>query len=164
MRNHDGLFSMRFGKRKWWGYDWTQVVQDHLLIITRLRPLRSFSSYSCMRKLATIQCLVLAATPPYIHTLPLCFDSLDTVGNGIAESLWLTDYYKYSCRYRWDWCRWCHWTQVGVRWRPWPLLCFLSRWSVVVPSRVDRDLAWVVVFYSFDFVHTRTLCSSWMIV
>ena len=32
--------------------------------------------------------------------LPLSFASLDTHGNGIAESSWLTDYYNNSCRYR----------------------------------------------------------------
>ena len=31
---------------------------------------------------------------------PLSFASLDTHGNGIAESSWLTDYYNTSCRYR----------------------------------------------------------------
>ena len=31
---------------------------------------------------------------------PLSFASLDTHGNGIAESSWLTDYYNSSCRYR----------------------------------------------------------------
>ena len=31
---------------------------------------------------------------------PLSFASLDTHGNGIAESSWLTDYYTTSCRYR----------------------------------------------------------------
>ena len=31
---------------------------------------------------------------------PLIFASLDTHGNGIAESSWLTDYYNNSCRYR----------------------------------------------------------------
>ena len=30
---------------------------------------------------------------------PLSFASLDTHGNGIAESSWLTDYYNNSCRY-----------------------------------------------------------------
>ena len=39
-------------------------------------------------------CLVAAATSP------LSFASLDTHGNGIAESSWLTDYYNNSCRYR----------------------------------------------------------------
>ena len=29
----------------------------------------------------------------------LSFASLDTHGNGIAESSWLTDYYTTSCRY-----------------------------------------------------------------
>ena len=33
---------------------------------------------------------------------PLSFASLDTHGNGIAESSWLTDYYNNSCR-----CRLC---------------------------------------------------------
>ena len=33
---------------------------------------------------------------------PLSFASLDTNGNGIAESSWLTDYYNNSCR-----CRLC---------------------------------------------------------
>ena len=31
---------------------------------------------------------------------PFTFASLDTHGNGIAESSWLTDYYNNSCRYR----------------------------------------------------------------
>ena len=31
---------------------------------------------------------------------PLSFASLDTHGNGIAESSWLTDYYNNSCRYK----------------------------------------------------------------
>ena len=31
---------------------------------------------------------------------PLSFASLDTHGNGITESSWLTDYYNNSCRYR----------------------------------------------------------------
>ena len=31
---------------------------------------------------------------------PLSFASLDTHGNGIAESPWLTDYYTTSCRFR----------------------------------------------------------------
>ena len=39
-----------------------------------------------------------------LTTLPLpfrlSFASLDTHGNGIAESSWLTDYYNNSCRYR----------------------------------------------------------------
>ena len=39
-----------------------------------------------------------------LTTLPLPFllrfASLDTYGNGIAESSWLTDYYNNSCRYR----------------------------------------------------------------
>ena len=48
--------------------------------------------------LATISCLVAAATSPLPY--PLSFASLDTHGNGIAESSWLTDYYNNSCRYR----------------------------------------------------------------
>ena len=39
-----------------------------------------------------------------LTTLPLpfllSFASLDTHGNGIVESSWLTDYYNNSCRYR----------------------------------------------------------------
>ena len=46
-------------------------------------------------------CLVAAATSPlYPFLYPLSFASLDTHGNGIAESSWLTDYYNNSCRYR----------------------------------------------------------------
>ena len=46
-------------------------------------------------------CLVAAATSPlYPLPFPLSFASLDTHGNGIAESSWLTDYYNTSCRYR----------------------------------------------------------------
>ena len=36
----------------------------------------------------------------YPFPYPLSFASLDTHGNGIAESSWLTDYYNNSCRYR----------------------------------------------------------------
>ena len=43
------------------------------------------------------RCCSLTTLPlPY----PLSFASLDTHGNGIAESSWLTDYYNNSCRYR----------------------------------------------------------------
>ena len=46
-------------------------------------------------------CLVAtAASPLYPFHFPLSFASLDTHGNGIAESSWLTDYYNNSCRYR----------------------------------------------------------------
>ena len=46
-------------------------------------------------------CLVVAAASPlYSLPFPLSFASLDTHGNGIAESSWLTDYYNNSCRYR----------------------------------------------------------------
>ena len=46
-------------------------------------------------------CLVAAATSPlYPFLTHLSFASLDTHGNGIAESSWLTDYYNNSCRYR----------------------------------------------------------------
>ena len=45
-------------------------------------------------------CLVAAATSPlYPLPFPLSFAGLDTRGNGIAESSWLTDYYNDSCRY-----------------------------------------------------------------
>ena len=55
-------------------------------------------------------------------------------GCEIAESLWLTDYYYTKCRAWWFRSRWRVWTQVGVRRRLSTLLCFLSWWSVVVPS------------------------------
>ena len=45
-------------------------------------------------------CLVAAAASPLYPFFPLSFASLDTHGNGIAESSWLTDYYNNSCRYR----------------------------------------------------------------
>ena len=46
-------------------------------------------------------CLVAAAASPlYPPPFLLSFASLDTHGNGIAESSWLTDYYNNSCRYR----------------------------------------------------------------
>ena len=46
-------------------------------------------------------CLVAAAVSPlYPFLFLLSFASLDTHGNGIAESSWLTDYYNNSCRYR----------------------------------------------------------------
>ena len=41
-----------------------------------------------------------AASPLYPLPFPLSFASLDTHGDGIAESSWLTDYYNNSCRYR----------------------------------------------------------------
>ena len=43
---------------------------------------------------------VAATSPPLPLPFPLSFASLDTHGNGIAESSWLTDYYYNSCRYR----------------------------------------------------------------
>ena len=36
-------------------------------------------------------CLVLAATPPHNHILPISLNSLDLVGFEIAESSWPTD-------------------------------------------------------------------------
>ena len=45
-------------------------------------------------------CLVAAAASPLYPFLSLSFASLDTHGNGIAESSWLTDYYNNSCRYK----------------------------------------------------------------
>ena len=46
-------------------------------------------------------CLVAAAASPlYPFPFPLSFASLDTHGNGTAESSWLTDYYNNSCKYR----------------------------------------------------------------
>ena len=45
-------------------------------------------------------CLVAAATSPLYPFRSFSFASLDTHGNGIAESSWLTDYYNNSCRYR----------------------------------------------------------------
>ena len=45
-------------------------------------------------------CLVAAAASPLYPFLSLLsFASLDTHGNGIAESSWLTSYYN-NCRYR----------------------------------------------------------------
>ena len=40
-------------------------------------------------------CSLTTLTLPFL----LSFASLDTHGNGIAESSWLTDYYNNSCRY-----------------------------------------------------------------
>ena len=45
-------------------------------------------------------CLVAVAATTLPLPFPLSFASLDTHGNGIAESSWLTDYYNNSCRYR----------------------------------------------------------------
>ena len=44
--------------------------------------------------------LVACCSSTYYLALPLSFASLDTHGNGIAESSWLTVYYNNSCRYR----------------------------------------------------------------
>ena len=63
------------------------------------------------RSVASLLALICVCQPPYHaqsllqpHHLsvpyPLSFASLDTHGNGIAESSWLTDYYSISCRYR----------------------------------------------------------------
>ena len=76
-------------------------VQDHFLIIASFTtvPLLLFSLLFAYVSHHT--CLVAAATSPlYPFLFPLSFASLDTHGNGIAESLWLTDYYNNSCRYR----------------------------------------------------------------
>ena len=45
-------------------------------------------------------CLDATATSPLILSIPIKLSSLDTHGNGVAESSWLTDYYNNSCRYR----------------------------------------------------------------
>ena len=77
---------------------------------------------------------------------PLSFASLDTHGNGIAESSWLTDYYNNSCRYRL-----CddHDARAMLAWR-WVLLLLLrsgigSR-SAAWASRVD--VVWVSICVS----------------
>ena len=76
----------------------------------------SFSDFEDRRRVSLKSCpfswrfMVLASCHPLksfpimrIFPYPLSFASLDTHGNGIAESSWLTDYYNNSCRYRlWD--------------------------------------------------------------
>ena len=107
-------------------------------------------------------CLVFAATPPHYHFLPIRLNSLDLVGFEIAESSWLTRYYHNSCRYRWYQCRWCNRAQMGAQRRSWSLLCFVSCWSVVEPSWDDRGSSSWVIFFSFGFVRSRTMCVLWM--
>src|SRR3954471_21780487 len=81
------------------------------------------------------RCCNLTTLPlPY----PLSFASLDTHGNGIAESSWLTDYYNTSCRYRLcdDHDVRAMFIRVGVL----PLLLLRLRvgsWSAAWASRVD---------------------------
>ena len=93
---------------------------------------------------------------------PLSLNSLDLAGFEIAESLWLTRYYHNSCRCQWYQCRWCNWAQMGAQRRSWLLLCFVSCWSVVEPSWDDRGSSSWVIFFSFGFVRSRTMCVLWM--
>ena len=61
------------------------------------------------------------------------------------------------CSY--NWVRRRRWTRtsLGVWWRAWSYVCDVSRRSVVVPTRGGQDL-WLWYLFSFDFVHSRTLC------
>ena len=77
------------------------ISQDHFLIIASFTTvllllfslLFAYGSHHIMLS----RCCNLTTLPlPF----PLSFASLDTHGNGIAESSWLTDYYNNSCRYR----------------------------------------------------------------
>ena len=106
---------------------------------------------------------MLAATPPHYHFLPISLNSLDLTVFEIAESSWLTRYYHNSCRCRWYQCRRCNRAQMGAQRRPWSLLCFVSCWSVVKPSWDDRGSSSWVIFFSFGFVRSRTICvhSEW---
>ena len=76
-------------------------VQDHLLIIASFTTV-PFALFSLLfayvsHHIMLSRCCNLTTLPlPF----PLSFASLDTHGNGIAESSWLTDYYNNSCRYR----------------------------------------------------------------
>ena len=111
-------------------------------------------------------CLVLAATPPHYHFLPISLNSLDLAGFEIVESSWLTRYYHNSCRCRWYQCRWCNRAQMGAQRRPWSLLCIVQCWSVVEPSWDDRGSSSWVIFFSFGFVRSRTICvySEWCMI
>ena len=65
------------------------------------RPFRLFLFSLSFAYVSHHICLAAAATSPlYPLPFPLSFASLDTHGNGIAESSWLTDYYNTGCRYR----------------------------------------------------------------
>ena len=62
-------------------------------------PLLLFSllfAYVSHHIMLSLYCTLTTSPLPY----PLSFASLDTHGNGIDESSWLTDYYNNSCRYR----------------------------------------------------------------
>ena len=75
--------------------------QDHLLIIASFMtvPLLLFSLlFACVSHHIMLSRYCNLTTLPL--PFPLSFASLDTHGNGIAESSWLTYYYNNSCRYR----------------------------------------------------------------
>ena len=68
---------------------------------------------------------------------------------------------KFSCRCRWDQCRWRNRAQVGARRRSCPLCCFFSYWSVVEPSWDEQgSSSWVVFFYFGSVV--GLMCVLWL--
>ena len=71
------------------------------MIITRFTTVPLFLLSLSFAYVSHHICLVAAtASPLYPFLSYLSFASLDTHGNGIAESSWLTNYYDNSCRYR----------------------------------------------------------------
>ena len=155
----DGLFLAEAGK-------WTRFVL--WLNVSSFRITSSFTTVALLlfsllfAYVSHHICLVLAATPPHYHFLPISLNSLDLAGFEIAESSWLTRYYHNSCRCRWYQYRWCNRAQMRSQRRPWFLLCFVSCWSVVEPSWDDRGSSSWVIFFSFGFVRSRTMCVLWM--
>ena len=69
------------------------------MIIASFRTVPLFPFSLLFAYVSHLTCLVAAATSP-LYPFLTSFASLDTHGNGIAKSSWLTDYYNNSCRYR----------------------------------------------------------------
>src|SRR3989337_3312299 len=112
--------------------------------------MRSFSSYSCTRKLATIQCLVLLQPHHLSIPYPLSFASLDTPGNEIAESPWLTDYYNNRLQVQ---VKRCHYVRAM-------LACSIWSSSASSSSIIGWVPGWVIRVSRVDVVLLFRLISS----
>ena len=103
-------------------------------------------------------CLALAATPPRYLVLPLSLDSLDLAGFEIAESPWLIDSTKTDVGAE-------DTSASGATELKWEFDEDLGRYYVSFPDDQQRspvgttgDLAFGVIFFSFGFVRSRTMC------
>ena len=150
----DGLFSAESGK---WTRFWVMFDVSSFRITSRFSTVALLLFSLLFAYISHHICLVLAATPPHYHFLPISLNSLDLAGFEIAESSWLTRYYQ----------------QLQVPMLPVQvmqpssdgsstkiLVIAMFRFMLINngPSWDDRGSSSWVIFFSFGFVHSRTMC------